>query len=361
MEIEDTGWGIPEDELENIFDRYYRVKEDQAGIHPGSGLGLSITKELVTLLDGTIHVESIYAKGSTFIVKLPVSYNEPILYEAEWQKIQERYSTYIPPLERKTVAKYEGDPMKEEKPLLLIVEDNLDVVEYLQAFLNREYEIKVASDGVDAMKQACEYIPDIILSDVMMPEMDGIELLDKLKKDFRTSHIPVIMLTARADISSRLEGLERGADAYIPKPFHKEELIAQLRMQINLRKKLRERYSSAKALSPAPDEDLKKEDDFMIKVRKIMISNITDEKFDIHTLCREMAMSRAQLYRKFKTLTDKTVHEYLRSVRLHKARELLATTDISVSEAAYLTGFKNLSHFSRIFKDEFNINPKELL
>jgi YesN/AraC family two-component response regulator len=203
-------------------------------------------------------------------------------------------------------------------------------------------------------------VPDIILSDIMMPVMDGIEMLRSVKNDLRTSHIPVVMLTAKADIGSRLEGLERGADAYIAKPFIKEELLILLRSLIGLRRKLQERYASATHLQLTADKDFHIEDTFMQSIRDTLIANISDESYHIDRLCKEMAMSRTQLYRKFQSLTDKTIAEYLRSLRLHKAKELLTSTELSVSEAAFKTGFKNVSHFSRVFTQEFGINPREI-
>ena len=212
----------------------------------------------------------------------------------------------------------------------------------------------------EGLLKAYQYVPDIVLSDIMMPRMDGIEMLEKVKCDIRTSHIPVVLLTAKADIVSRLEGLERGADAYIAKPFSKEELLVQLRSLVEFRKKLRDRYSAIGNLRLSEEKNFHYEDAFMNKVRDKMTCNLSDEMFDIHKLCSEMAMSRTQLYRKFRSLTDKTPNDYFLTLRLHKAMELLSSSEISVSEAAYGTGFKNLSHFSRAFTHEFGINPSEV-
>ena len=194
----------------------------------------------------------------------------------------------------------------------------------------------------------------------MMPLMDGIRMLDEVKNDFRTSHIPVVLLTAKADIASRLEGLERGADAYITKPFNKEELKVQLRALISQRIKLQERYAGFGTLVLTEDKDLHYEDTFMRRIREIMLVNLGDEGFDIHRLSNEMAMSRTQLYRKFRSLTNMTITEYLRSLRLHRAKELLHDSLLTVAETAYRTGFKNVSHFSRVFKREFGENPSAI-
>jgi transcriptional regulator GlxA family with amidase domain len=187
--------------------------------------------------------------------------------------------------------------------------------------------------------------------------MDGITMLDSVKNDFRTSHIPVVLLTAKADIASRLEGLERGADAYITKPFEQEELRVQLRALISQRIKLQERYAGFGSPGFMEDKDFHYEDSFMRRVREIMLTNLADEGFDIHRLSNEMAMSRTQLYRKFRSLTNMAITEYMRYLRLQRAKQMLNETTLTVAETAYRTGFKNVSHFSRVFKREFGENP----
>jgi YesN/AraC family two-component response regulator len=244
-------------------------------------------------------------------------------------------------------------------PQLLIVEDSSDVVLYLQAILKYEYRIEVAGNGSIALDKALEIIPDIILSDVMMPVMDGIELLEKVKNDIRTSHIPVVMLTAKADIDSRLDGLERGADAYLAKPVDEKELHIQLKNLVELRKRLYERYTSLEKFPETSDVNIKKEDDFMIKVRQVLETNLQDDDFGISHLCRELAVSHAQLYRKFKSLSNITIADYFKSLRLYKAREMLLTTTRNVTEVAFTTGFKSLSYFSREFTHEFGKSPSE--
>ena len=199
------------------------------------------------------------------------------------------------------------------------------------------------------IKKALEIVPDIILSDVMMPVMDGIEMLEKVKNDIRTSHIPVVMLTAKADIDSRMAGLERGADAYLAKPVDERELHIQMKNLVELRKRLYERYRSLEKYPETLDTNIKKEDEFMIKVRQALEANLKDDEFGVSQLCRELSVSRAQLYRKFKSVSNRTVADYLKSLRLYKAKELFLTTNLNVTEVTYLVGFKNLSHFSREF------------
>ncbi len=355
IRISDNGPGIPETHLPFIFDRFYRV----GGPDPGSGLGLALTRELVKLLGGTITADSIYGEGSEFTVSLPVTYNAPLEEVPEINKMKESLFHHIISEISTDSLSVSSSHTQSDKPILLVVEDNNDVVQYLLTFLKNEYDVHIAANGLEGLQKAIESVPDIILSDIMMPIMDGIEMLERVKSDFRTSHIPVVMLTAKVDIGSRLEGLERGADAYIAKPFIKEELLIQLRSLIYLRKRLQERYAPATHLQMTEEQDFQPEDTFIEKIRDVLLANISNESFHIDRLCKETAMSRTQLYRKFRSLTDKTISEYFRTLRLHKARELLNTTEISVSEAAYKTGFKNVSHFSRVFTQSFGINPRE--
>lgn len=195
----------------------------------------------------------------------------------------------------------------------------------------------------------------------MMPEMDGFELCDKLKMDFRTSHIPIILLTAKADMPSRIEGLERGADAYLAKPFHKEELQVRLHKLLEIRKQLQERYASLpSAGSRPPSVEYEIEDAFMKQVRDILEAHLSDEYFGILDLCKELGMSRPQFYRKFKALSGQTVGQYFRSLRLNKAKALLLATSLHISEIAYEVGFKDPAYFTRVFKEEFGVNPSEV-
>lgn len=360
ISVRDYGVGIDKKYLPHIFDRFYRVESDTEHTEgsSGTGLGLALTLELVKLMKGTIGVESVSGKGTEFKVYLPVTNRAPLISAEELFDITRSMSSSIPICDEEDTSREDLPP--KEKPLLLIVEDSEDVAEYLRAILKNGYQIHVAVNGKDGWEKARSLVPEMILSDIIMPEMDGIELLDRVKNDICTSHIPVIILTAKADIASRLTGLERGADAYIAKPFNKDELIIQMNRLVNQRKKLQERYSSVGNVVETQNPTFKIDDSFMKKIHDFMLDNLNDEKFNIEDLCVEMAMSRTQLYRKFKTLTNRTVFEYLFSIRLHKAKELLMTTNSNVSEIAFLSGFKNLSHFSRVFTDEFGVNPSKI-
>ena len=360
LRVSDSGTGISEDFLPYIFDRFSREKINNTNTSPGSGLGLALTKELVKLLDGTVTAESIVGEGTEITVILPVTYDAPLQEGPGLHELKSRISSFFIHHDKKEYRQQGHIPMSVEKPILLIVEDNDDVVSYLVSLFAGEYDVIVATNGEEGVSKALENVPDIILSDIMMPVMDGIEMLDIVKNDLRTSHIPVVILTAKADVASRLDGLARGADAYIAKPFEMNELKIQLRSLIEQRKKLQGRYATVGHPILSDERDFHIEDAFMKRTMALMMANLCNENYDIQKLCHEMTMSRTQLYRKFRSLTNKSPNDYFRSLRLHKAKDLLAGTKITVAEAAYKSGFKNVSHFSRVFTEEFGIKPREI-
>ncbi len=355
MEIKDNGIGIPPEKQETIFDRFYQVDGETTRKEGGAGIGLAITRELVQLLGGTIEVRSNTGVGTVFTVKLP----------------------YVPAIEKPVVIadvveeteNHEGevDPDKpsqinfNSKQRLLIIEDNPDVVGYLKACYQNHFSIHVAKDGKEGYELAVQEIPDIVISDVMMPEMDGFELCKKLKDDYRTSHIPIILLTAKADIPSRIEGLETGADAYIVKPFNQRELLVRMQKLLELRRKLFRRYSNGNSMEYSKDPVIQKEDLFFKNLNEIILKNLGDEFFNIQTLCNEMAMSKSQLYRKFSALTNIPAAKYIRTLRMKKAKELLQTTSMNITEVGYEVGMKSVSVFSKSFKEEFGYSPTDFV
>lgn len=355
IRIQDTGPGIPSDQIPLIFDRYFQV-EHHLKAQGGFGLGLTLVKELVQLLNGSLKVESTPGQGTTFSVLLPVSH-QALLQEVPTGPEED----IIPGESVFTTQDIIGFPTDGPLPVLLIVEDNPDVTDYLKSILKEKYELICAADGQDGWKKAVDLIPDIVLSDVMMPVMDGFELLSKLKQDFRTSHIPVVLLTAKADIESRLEGLERGADAYLAKPFNRQELLVQIRKLLELRRKLQVRYQTLKELPPTRNRNIQTEDSFIRRVHALLDQHLDDETFGVSQLARALAMSRAQLYRKFTVLTNRPINKYLLSFRLHRARALLESGSVNVTRVALETGFKSPTHFSRLFTAEFGMNPRDII
>ncbi len=377
IEVTDTGAGIPADELPFLFERFFQAKNQEHAKAGGTGIGLSLAAELVKALGGEISVESTVGKGSTFLVKLPVTKSpltpkgEPKAGSSEviFPRISAELNIYGSPLGARGGVRGQSH---EGNPSILLIEDNPDVVEYLAACLSspslgggrgEAYALDFAYNGRAGIEKALETVPDLIISDVMMPEKDGFEVLEALKNDERTSHIPIILLTAKADVESRLKGLRRGADAYLSKPFHQEELLVTVENLLELRRKLQARYSDLRrvigdsdAQSPITIHE-SPEDVFLQKFRSVVEANLSDTDFEMPQLERALAMSRSQIFRKVKALTGKPPSMFIRSIRLHHGRHLLQTTTLSVSEIAYQVGYLSLNSFSDAFQEEFGERP----
>lgn len=364
LQVRDTGQGIAAEALPHIFDQFYQV-EDLATQKPqGSGVGLALTKELVKLLGGSIDVSSEPGAGSTFSLRFPIT-REAAVQESHSAfavtEPQMKANKNTPEVARESEQIMEESALETEgKPRVLIVEDNADVRLYLQACLENQYQLLIAKDGEEGIDQALEQVPDLIVSDVMMPKKDGFALCDVLKNDERTSHIPIVLLTAKADFESRMKGLRRGADDYLTKPFEQEELQVRLEQLLTLRKKLQERYQnpSFSGQEPLP-EAAETEDVFILKLRQLVLDHIEEEDYGIVPLCRALGVGRTQLHNKIKALTGRSTSEFVRYIRLNKARELLQTTDLNVSEVSYEVGISNPAYFSRIYAETFGEPPRE--
>jgi len=351
INVEDSGIGIPKEKVPHIFDRFYQVDNTNTREEEGTGIGLALVKEMVELLKGRIEVESEINRGTVFKIILPVHRNA-LIEEIDLEK-----STPIS--KEKTLQHIIENPLflDENKPILLIVEDNIDVLEYLQDSLLQNYNILTARNGIEGLKIAQDKVPDIIISDVMMPHMDGFELCEKLKTDRTTNHIPIILLTAKATHEDRLTGLSYGADAYLSKPFDKKELVIRLEKLITLRRSLQEKYSKEENLSE--EEALSTNYIFIKKVRDIIHQHLTEDTFQISDLCQAINLSRTQLHRKLKALTGKSTSEFIKNIRLQKGQLLLQTTDLNISEIAYEIGYKYPNHFSTDYKNHFGQTPQE--
>lgn len=349
MTVTDTGRGIAAEALPHIFDRFYQTGPSE---NLGSGIGLALTKELTKLMGGEIDVTSELEKGTMFTVILPVTHHAPN-EKTELTEIETRHVNSDP-----LYTTYET--IDDSKPLLLIIEDNLDVMTYLASILDHDYQLQHAADGQEGIDKALEVVPDLVVCDVMMPRKDGFEVCEFLKHDTRTSHIPVVMLTAKAETEDRITGLKRGADAYLAKPFNKEELLVSLQNLLELRKNLQAIYAIGGQPSATDNIVSPLEDAFLAKIRKVVESNLSDSDFSVHDLCQSMAMSRTQVHRKLKALTNTSTTHFVRSIRLLKARELLATSTLNISEIAYEVGFNDPSYFHRTFVKEYGMKPSEL-
>jgi len=363
IKVKDTGIGIPEAQIPHVFERFYQVDNSSTREGEGSGIGLALTKELVKLMDGDISVKSPPAgakKGSEFIVTLPVRKND------ELSMMKEEYTSN--PLKPKSSLPADSSFITHHSslntPLLLLVEDNADVVAYTASCLP-DYRLAVGKDGQEGLEIATQTIPDLIISDVMMPVMDGFELCRRLKTDERTSHIPVILLTAKADLDSKLEGLERGADAYLEKPFNKEELLVRIKKLLELRGQLRQYYlkNAGLAEGAASARDIppveKMEDVFVQKVKASVQAHLDDFDFNVEHLCKEVHLSQSQLQRKLDALIGLSPNQFIRFVRLNQAKVLLSNPDLSITAVAYDCGFNDPSYFGRVFKQEFGVTPQE--
>lgn len=357
IHVKDTGVGIPESQLPYIFDRFYQVDSSSTREGEGTGIGLSLTKELVLLIGGTIEAKSPVNEGTTFLLSLPIRQQAP----KEIQKIKPTsFEQLIPSSTVQTDIEQvsrPSTPSVENLPTLLIVEDNYDVVEYLKSCLEDQYALLIARDGQEGIEIALEQIPDLIISDVMMPHKNGFEVCDALKNDERTSHIPIVLLTAKADHESRIKGLKRGADAYLSKPFNKEELFVRLEMLLTLRRNLQARYANLSLEDSEPAQEFEVEDQFILKTRAIIEENLTDSAFNITELCQAIGMSRSSLHRKISALTGMSSSGFIRRIRLQKAKILLTESDLNISEIAYEVGFSDPKYFTRTFTKEFGVSP----
>lgn len=359
IQIWDNGIGISPEHLPHIFNRFYQVDASTTRRGEGTGIGLALAKELTHAMGGNITVESQIDQGTKFTIILPITQNgtqASMKNSGEQQKILA--DTLVLENEKRQNI---SELTQSDRNLILLVEDNKDVLAYLSSFLANDYQIATAKNGQEGMDKAFELIPDLIVSDVMMPQKDGFELCETLKKDERSSHIPIILLTAKADFKSKIEGLSFGADAYLEKPFQKEELLVRIEQMIELRHKLQQRFQQAGSLrgiqqAPSPQgEDL-----FLQKVVRIIEANMGDTNFGMPLLCKAMNMSRSTLFRKIKALTGKSITLFIRSVRLENAKSLLETTDQNVTEVSFEVGFSSPNYFSRIFQEEFGMAPSEI-
>ena len=368
ISISDTGIGIAREHLDHIFDRYYQAEDNKE--QTGTGIGLALTKELVELHHGHIFVQSEPGKGSTFIVqflsgKTHLSNDEIIEDDtteiSEIETIPVGYESVSKNGEELSIKILDEEKSKAKKdsPIILIVEDTEDVRNYIKGFLESKYQIHEAQDGNDGYEKAKEIIPDLIVSDVMMPRMDGFQLCEKLKTDERTSHIPVILLTARASEGSKLKGLETGADDYIIKPFNSKELEIRIRNLIDQRQKLREQFTKDISLAPKDISVTSADERFLNRAIEIIENHMDEPEFGVEIFASEIALSHSQLYRKIHALTNQSPVEFIRILRLKRAASLLKREYGNVAEIAYEVGFTNPSYFAECFKKLFGKSPSE--
>ena len=405
IKVGNNGTGVAKEKLSKLFDRFYQVDDSNTREHEGTGIGLALVKELVELHQGTVSVDSEPGdpnKAGTgwteFIIELPLGRKHLRDYEIIEDEVStdEIIMSYVESGVRKlnefdildssrqqdeqassisSLTPQNNGEVDEDRTLILVVEDNAEVREFIKDSLGNAFQIEKASNGEQGVRKAEQIIPDLIISDIMMPKMDGNELTRTLKNNEKTSHIPIILLTAKSEQQSRLEGLETGADDYLTKPFDTKELQIRINNLINIRRKLQEKYSSVdyvpsknkketENLSRLVEDKAGKltnlEEQFMSKVLEVIENHMSEEDFSIEQFGKEAGMSRMQLHRKLKALTGKSASNYLRSVRLNKAKQMIEEKTGSISEIAYSVGFSSPQYFTRCFKEEFGHPPSEL-
>ena len=356
ISVADNGCGISSDELPYIFDRFYQAKN--AG--RGTGIGLAIVKAFTELHHGEVSATSIEGKGSTFTIHIPVRQKGEVTNQPteKIEQLVEPSSAEEVPNQARHIDEL-IQPYQTDKPEVLIIDDNIDIRTYLRSVLSEKYNVSEAADGKAGLELARKIVPDIVLSDIMMPVMDGLAFCQQLKTDKAISHIPVILLTARSLDEQRAEGYEHGADAYLSKPFSLRLLLSRIDNLIESRKKLNQTWSKGVEGDEIGNISNEIDKSFLKQLRKIIQENLANSDLSVEQIGDEIGLSRVQLYRKVKALTGYSPVEIVRKARLTRARHLLQTTERTVSEVAYAVGFSTPSYFSKCYKDEFGESPKK--
>jgi signal transduction histidine kinase/ligand-binding sensor domain-containing protein/DNA-binding response OmpR family regulator len=368
LSVKDTGIGIPGDQAEKIFDRFYQVSSSDDRDAEGTGIGLSLTRELVELYRGEIKVESTPGVGSLFTVKIPYQkhqfkpeeFCDPEIVKDTTTEFTDEIATQekITELAKPDTQVIDAD---ESASLILVVEDNSDLRNYITEHLKQDHALLEAENGKEGFNRATEHIPDLIITDLMMPEMDGMEMCRLLKADERTNHIPVIMLTAKADRESKLDGLKTGADDYLIKPFDAEELKVRVKNIIQQRQKLWEKFRKDFFASASKEDQIPPRDQLIRKLFQVFEEHLDDADFDIEKLGSEINMSRAQVFRKINAITGNTPKELLRNFRLQKATRLFSSGHDQITQVMLQVGFNNSSYFTKCFRELYGTTPSEFI
>ena len=349
--VANTGSLISAEHIRSIFDRFYKIDRH----HTGSGIGLALVKAFVEIHGGSISVESDERLGTVFTVDLPVRTCEEGACVVT-APMEESALDRVDSLLREDEAENLNDP---SKPSVLVIDDNADIRAYVHTLLNSEYSIIEAADGTEGIRKAMKYVPDVIISDVMMPGIDGIECCRRLKGELQTCHIPVILLTACSLDEQRIQGYAGGADSYISKPFSSQLLLTRIRNLIESRQRMKQFFGDRQTLAKEDICDMDK--DFVERFKSLIEVKMGDSELNVEDLGKEMGLSRVQLYRKIKSLTNYAPNELLRMARLKKAASLLASSDMTIAEVGYEVGFTSPSYFAKCYKEQFGESPTEFL
>ena len=354
--VANTGSMISVEHIRNIFDRFYRIDMH----HAGSGIGLALVKAFVELHKGTISVESDEKQGTIFTVDLPMQTCE-VTVSVDSPLSSSIGASVSSALNNAQVAE-EEEPEKDydsSKPSVLVIDDNADIRSYVYSLLHTDYTVIEAVDGSDGIRKAMKYVPDLIISDVMMPGIDGIECCRRLKSELQTCHIPVILLTACSLDEQRIQGYDGGADSYISKPFSSQLLLARVRNLIDSHRRLKQFFGDRHTLAKEDVCDMDK--NFVEKFKSLLDAKLGDSNLNVEDLGKDMGLSRVQLYRKIKSLTNYSPNELLRIARLKKAASLLASSDMTVAEIGYEVGFSSPSYFTKCYREQFGESPTDFL
>ncbi|HRJ13990.1 MAG TPA: response regulator [Saprospiraceae bacterium] len=352
--VSDTGVGISEKDQLRIFDRFYQAENASSQQVKGSGIGLALSKELAELLGGRLDVQSSLGKGAIFTLYLPES------TAVEVQNPTVKKEQHVEVAAVSTSSNYSDNL---DKPIALLAEDNAELRAFVQECIGDRWQVVEASNGAEGIEKARLLVPDIIISDVMMPLKNGFELCEALKNDELTAHIPIILLTAKSAVDSKITGLRTGADDYLTKPFNTEELLARMANLTEQRRRMRLKYAQERpAAAPAgiPDHVSEPDKEFMQRFLALVEQHLSDENLSVEELARQMLISRVQLHRKLKALTDQNVTDFVRDYRLDRAMAMLRNQEGLVYEVAYKVGFGSEKYFSRAFKEKFGVSPSQV-
>jgi DNA-binding response OmpR family regulator len=365
IQVEDTGTGIPKEFREKIFDRFFEIPRHKNTGEPynkGTGIGLSIVKNIVDLHKGTVGVKSKTGQGTTFYIKLPLGRDHltpnEIIKDFKYSDDIVLYSSQLEqPLSEVDVTDLVLDADKET---ILVVEDNRPLRSFMKGLLKDDYNVLEASDGIEALCLALQKDPDLIVSDVIMPNMVGTELCARIKENLKTSHIPVVLLTSRTSLIYKLEGLESGADDYLSKPFNIKEFKLRIKNLLESSRRLKEKFIGESDF-PVGEMVSSLDEKLMKKALQIVEDNIANDQFDIPTFSEELGVSRTLLFSKIKAWTQLTPNEFIQEIRMKRAAQLLEKNKLNVSEVSYMVGFKNPKYFSKCFHKKYGETPSQFM
>ena len=370
LRVEDNGIGIPQNKLTEVFERFSQGENAKNSYYQGTGIGLALSKEIVNLHHGMIRAESPEGKGTVFIVELLLGKEHYRISEVDFYVSDTETAPAGDVSSTDIMAEEDSEEQTEidaSLPNLLLVEDNKDLCQLIKLQLEDKFNIHIANNGVEGLKKVHLYHPDIVVTDQMMPEMDGLEMLQSIRKDFQISHIPVIILTAKNDEGAKTKAITLGANAYITKPFSKEYLLARIDQLLSERLLFRERIRLQMENQKTTEEDsyeqylVKKDVQFLEKIHQVIEENMDDSDFNIDTIASGIGLSRSAFFKKLKSLTGLAPVDLVKEIRLNKSVELIKNTDLSISEIAFAVGFKDSGYYSKCFRKKYNQTPREYM